>query len=206
MSSVMIVSTVAGSFTIDAKGIRSNKPVLIESAIWNAKDGILTLRGYPNGKSLSPKNSYSSVWSDLNIKEPRLTGLGITESGTYKVSCPLSDKCDLRVLGSGSIKIDGYHDTHINAIVTGSGSIKGTGTVSRITATVDGSGKISGFLVTTMVRALVTNSGYVKLHRLPECKVYDKIDGWGKLSIKESKENFWFHSHKKTGKVTLKYE
>jgi Putative auto-transporter adhesin, head GIN domain len=206
-NTIFIESNVAGPFTVDAKGIRSDSPVPIESDSWDPENRVLTLKGANdgvfiggscfimgnvtfNGRTVSSgynptKNnkSYTRSWEDLGITEPKLSGFTVNGSGTYKISIPLDEQCDFSVNGSGKVKIQGDHNTNLAINVNGSGSASGTGTISKVYAKVNGSGSISGFKATHMASGKVNGSGQVHLSRHPGCKKSAHVSGSGDVEI-----------------------
>ena len=109
----------------------------------------------PGTGSSAPTKMYSRSWSEFGLQTPSLEGFYLKGSGDYNVSMPLSEDCDVTINGSGTVRIIGDHDITLTATLTGSGTIKGNGTISRVTATVTGSGDIKGFTVSKMAKGTV---------------------------------------------------
>lgn len=124
-------------------------------------------------------------YQDINIyiSMPEINGLKISGSGEIVcVDTLTSDKLELKIPGSGNIRLNMVNATNIESHIAGSGSIflKGENTVSRHNIRIDGSGSIySKDLVTQIVDIDIFGSGNCEVHVIKELLI--RIPGSGNI-------------------------
>lgn len=154
----------------------------IETAV---KDGKLTIRvkDHVNLKSSLKMMVYISM---KEIKALQESGSGnITGSGAFKND----DKTDIKVSGSGDIKLDFDSFADVDLAVSGSGNIMLKGNnVNNVTATISGSGNIDCInVVCDNAQARISGSGNIKVNA--KKSIDASISGSGNVFYKENVDN-----------------
>ena len=129
-------------------------------------------------------------------------GMYSTNSGV-KIAITMPELVEAKVSGSGDLEFDGFQSESFTASISGSGSIKGSGSAKTLSAKISGSGDIelgkfeteattvsisgSGDVEVNATKSLdakISGSGDIKYVSHDDLKVSKKIAGSGDVSAK----------------------
>lgn len=120
----------------------------------------------------------------IHITIPHLTAVKVSGSGSLEATnhFPNLDELDIKVSGSGKIKLD-VGAKYIDTAVSGSGSIKLAGSTNKHRITVSGSGNVSSYdMETNNSRVTISGSGECKINVREELKA--TVSGSGDVYYK----------------------
>lgn len=195
MASLTIITEVAGSFTVDATGIRSDEPVAMELDNWDSENRLLTLKGVPcnmGGMSIVTSGGNCIVG---NCSRVIIGGRVVSSGSSYGAPTKMYSRSwlelglkdpklsGIQLTGSGDYKILMDLDDDCDFTCTGSGSIKINGNHNtNLFVSVTGSGSIKGHGVFNKINANVTGSGSVKGFQATK-RATAKLTGSGKVRL-----------------------
>lgn len=134
---------------------------------------------------IKSKNCWTCNLKDVNIyvTSPEINGLKVSGSGSIIAQNNIqTDNMDLKVSGSGKVKLKGLQATSVDASISGSGNIdvSGQGNVRSFDAKISGSGSMDAEnLQASNVDAKISGSGSCKIHAVD--KMSAKISGSGNI-------------------------
>jgi hypothetical protein len=129
-------------------------------------------------------NSYHSRFKDVRIwiTVPDIGALNVSGSGTIMSETPISSKeLELKVSGSGNIKIDELKGDELDASISGSGNIHLAGTAEELGISISGSGSMmAGGLKVDECDAHISGSGRCEVDATGELNA--SISGSGSVT------------------------
>lgn len=215
MNNIRIETNVAGSFVIDAKGIRSTEPVPIDSDSWDARSHTLKMKGASCGVTMNVFGG-NCVIGNMSVGNVFIDGRMVTPGAQYTAPTKMYsrswDELNLQAPSLGELCVKGSGDYDVSMplardcdlTITGSGSIRIRGNHdSYLTATITGSGDIKGKGIISEITATVTGSGDIKGFVVSK-KVKGTVTGSGAIKMTRYPEAVMQKIVTGSGKVSIK--